>query len=118
MRLLEQETQSAIRSTSRSRIAAEMTNVECRMSNECRNTNDETLREDPLVLLSFVIGNSSFVIVPSSVALAHDKVQTAQHSGHVAHHATGQKFRQNTEIDKRWRANLSRYGTPPPLLLM
>src|SRR2546430_7889462 len=41
----------------------------------------------------------------SSVAFAHYEVQTAQHSGHVAHHATREKLGQDAEIDKRWRAN-------------
>src|SRR5438046_10656192 len=41
----------------------------------------------------------------SSVAFAHDEVQTAQHGGHVAYHATGQKLGQDAEVDKRRRAN-------------
>src|SRR5438132_10941216 len=41
----------------------------------------------------------------SSVAFAHDEVQTAQHRRHIAHHATGQKLRQDTKVHKRWRAN-------------
>src|SRR5438094_3633057 len=41
----------------------------------------------------------------SPVALAHDEVQTAQHSGHVANHATGKKLGKDAEVDKRRRAN-------------
>src|SRR5437867_869885 len=49
--------------------------------------------------------NSSFVIIPLSVAFPHDEVQTAQHRGHVADHAARQELWQNTEVHKRWSAN-------------
>src|SRR2546423_8289840 len=41
----------------------------------------------------------------SSVAFAHHEVQTAQNRGHVAYHATGQKFRKNAQVHKGWRTN-------------
>src|SRR5438105_15398867 len=40
----------------------------------------------------FVIRNSCFVIVQSSVAFAHNKVQTSEHRRNVAQHAAGKQF--------------------------
>src|SRR5436853_5005778 len=42
----------------------------------------------------------------SSVAFAHDKVQTSEHCWNVGNHVTGQQFRKNAQIHKRRRANL------------
>src|SRR6266851_9589954 len=50
--------------------------------------------------IQFVIRNSCFVIVHSSVAFAHDKVQTSEHRGNVAYHATRKQFRQDAQINK------------------
>src|SRR5438876_5417878 len=53
-----------------------------------------------LPLSSFV--RSTFL---SSVAFAHDEVQTTEHCRHIAHHATGQKLWQDAEVHERWRPN-------------
>src|SRR5215469_4267743 len=49
-------------------------------------------------------------LLASSVAFSHDEVQTPQHRWHIADHATWQKLRQDTEVYKRWRANLQPIG--------
>src|SRR4029077_20567363 len=46
------------------------------------------------------------LIVLSSIAFAHHEVQTAEHGGHVANQATGQKLRQDTKVHEGWGANL------------
>src|SRR5437867_1087857 len=53
----------------------------------------------------FVIGHSTFVILPSSVAFAHDEVQTAQYCRHIAYHAAWQKLGEDAEIHKGRRSN-------------
>src|SRR5438034_5913695 len=44
-------------------------------------------------------------ILPSSVAFAHDEVQTAQYCWHIAYHATWQKLGEDAEIHKRRCSN-------------
>src|SRR3954468_17055792 len=41
--------------------------------------------------------------IKSSVAFTHDEVQTAEHGRNIAHHATGKKLWQNTQVYKRRR---------------
>jgi hypothetical protein len=79
-----------------------MTNDQSRLPKECRSLNGENFQRCSLgpslldIWICFVIRNSCFVIVQSSVAFAHDKVQTSEHCRHVAHHAARQQLRQNT----------------------
>src|SRR5881397_1439765 len=47
----------------------------------------------------------TFVILPSSVAFAHDEVQTAQYCRHIAYHAAWQKLGEDAEIHKGRRSN-------------
>src|ERR1700731_4933504 len=82
------------------------------MSKECRSLNAEIFPRCCLgpslldICICFVIRNSCFVIVHSSVAFAHDKVQTSEHCGHVAHHVARKHFRQDAQIHEGWRADL------------
>src|SRR2546423_14132843 len=58
---------------------------------------------------SFVIRHSCFVIrassFASSVAFAHNEVQTAEDGHDVAERTAGQKFGQDAEVHKRGRAD-------------
>src|SRR5260370_42406644 len=82
------------------------------MPKECRSLNAEIFPRcclGPSVLdtcICFVIRNSCFVIVHLSVAFAHDKVQTSEHCGNVAHHVARKHFRQDAEVHKGRRADL------------
>src|SRR6266403_4716017 len=87
--------------------AARQANAEGIPKPECRNS-------PALLFGTFAIGylhlfrHSKFVlvIVHSSVAFAHDKVQTAEHCGNVAHHVAWKHFRQDAQVHKGRRADL------------
>jgi hypothetical protein len=98
-----------------------MPNAECRMPN-CHPVRSETKSKNPEELLfGFATGfldfarndnhlfrHSSFGFPStfdsrassflSSIAFAHNEVQTAEHGGHIANQATRQKLRQDAEI--------------------
>src|SRR6266404_8890136 len=81
--------------------AARQANAEGIPKPECRNS-------PALLFGTFAIGylhlfrHSKFVlvIVHSSVAFAHDKVQTSEHCGNVAHHVAWKHFRQDARSEE------------------
>src|SRR5213080_411194 len=84
-----------------------MTNAEGIPKPACRNYPALLVGTFAIVYFHWFCHSKSLLfIVHSSVAFAHDKVQTSEHCWNVVHHVARKHFRQDAQVHKGRRADL------------